>query len=694
MVDKSTIDRSINEALGKQNLDQAFKEVHDNFGTHKEEIVAGMDAVEEHGKTNKLLNILQVGEIVANANREAKVGEEARKADDQRKIVKKHNKGAVESRSRIEGGIKDIKEMLGGDEPRETQTDKLKKAFSTMAEGGGTGQNRSQVNANTMLASFASQAPKDLAGFAKIMEEADNDDRRDLLTALNKTSEVARGISGRDLDDQRKEFKNNQILKDAGINVDTGKIPWTEGFVKPTEDQMEQRGKAFKEFRTMTQEGRLTKPNVKARSGVDIETMPEKNFEVLSDIYDLLEKWYREGQGGVGGSGGVMPIGGRTPKPGGRVPKPGGNVKPPKPGTSVKPGPKPGKAMTGSKIGGQFGKGVKLPATGIPANSPGGKEMLKQGGVQAKSGKVFPKESPQANMIQNMGEAVPKEGKLAKVARVAGKVAGPLGAIASVGLEGYDAVKDIQAAEERAELGENDEAFLTEEALQREKFAEIQEASARTVGGLAAAGVGATKGAAIGTLIGGPVGTVAGALVGGAVGYVAGSELGEAGSAFVSSMRDDDLDAAQDSGLYNWEAWGDSILDRSKLADAPSPQLQAIIRHNDLNEADMNAVLEELASRGGTTSLSSPPTEPIEQEVAQELEASNLPTGDAIGNSQETLAEAEAEQAKSINISKDDNSVKNTTIEKGEAFLVEGPSTKDNSIGSWLTSGRSYIASA
>ena len=55
MVDKSTIDRSINEALGKQNLDQAFKEVHDNFGTHKEEIVAGMDAVEEHGKTNKLL---------------------------------------------------------------------------------------------------------------------------------------------------------------------------------------------------------------------------------------------------------------------------------------------------------------------------------------------------------------------------------------------------------------------------------------------------------------------------------------------------------------------------------------------------------------------------------------------------------------------------------------------------------------
>ena len=108
----------------------------------------------------------------------------------------------------------------------------------------------------------------------------------------------------------------------------------------------------------------------------------------------------------------------------------------------------------------------------------------------------------------------------------------------------------------------------------------MREGASRFGGGIVAAGYGAAKGAAIGTMIGGPVGTVVGGVVGGAAGYIAGSELGEAGSAYLSSMADDDLDAAQDSGLYNWESWGDSILDRSKLADAPSPQLQAIIRHN------------------------------------------------------------------------------------------------------------------
>ena len=44
----------------------------------------------------------------------------------------------------------------------------------------------------------------------------------------------------------------------------------------------------------MSAEGRLTKANpiVGGRSGVDLETMPEKNYEVLVDIYELLEKWF------------------------------------------------------------------------------------------------------------------------------------------------------------------------------------------------------------------------------------------------------------------------------------------------------------------------------------------------------------------------------------------------------------------
>ena len=58
MVDKTTIDRSIEEALGKQKIGDLHKESKENLGAHKEEIIDAIDVVEGHAKYNKLLNIL------------------------------------------------------------------------------------------------------------------------------------------------------------------------------------------------------------------------------------------------------------------------------------------------------------------------------------------------------------------------------------------------------------------------------------------------------------------------------------------------------------------------------------------------------------------------------------------------------------------------------------------------------------
>jgi len=211
MVDKPTIDRSIKEALGRQNIDQAFKEVNDNFGTHKDEIVSSMSAVEEHGKTNKLLNILQVADMARNLKRDDEVRELAEETNTSRKKVLKHQAGAVASRSRIEGGIKDIKEMLGGDEPRETQTEKLKQVFSKMADSAGQGNNRNEFNANKMLASFASGGSQDIERLVVEIEKSGNQDKRDLLSALNKASNVSQG-------------KSKDIPKDLAVATDLAKI--------------------------------------------------------------------------------------------------------------------------------------------------------------------------------------------------------------------------------------------------------------------------------------------------------------------------------------------------------------------------------------------------------------------------------------------------------------------------------------
>ena len=266
----------------------------------------------------------------------------------------------------------------------------------------------------------------------------------------------------------------------------------------------------------------------------------------------------------------------------------------------------------------------------------------------------------------------------------------------------------MEVADERAELGETDESFLatsdeettlgalTDEGhnVTKEKAWEVGEGVTKVGTGTGTAILGAKVGAAAGAklgLIGGPVGVAAGALIGGVVGagvgYMAGSSVGESVTGVAKAWSDDDLEAAQESGLYNWEGWGHSILDKSKLKDAPPAQLQAIIRHDDLSEDDKNAVLEELHRQGGSTSISAD----IEHQQALDqmggpatdgLEGVTTETGAAIDNTQQALEDA-TETANNVTIDATDRSVKNTTVEKGEAFLVTGPSTKQEGA-SWL----------
>ena len=55
--------------------------------------------------------------------------------------------------------------------------------------------------------------------------------------------------------------------------------------------------------------------------------------------------------------------------------------------------------------------------------------------------------------------------------------------------------------------------------------------------------------------------------------------------------------AARNSGLYDANLYGDSTIDRNKVKEAPTNQLIAIVKDDDLSPEDEKFVLEEIASR-------------------------------------------------------------------------------------------------
>lgn len=700
MVDKTTIDRSINEALGKQKIQELHEEQKDNFEGHKEEIVEAVEAVEEHGKANKLLNILQVAEIAANIGRDNKVREEAEAAKIDREEVKRHNEGAKNSRSRIEGGIKDIKDMLGGDQPKVTQTEKLQTMFDAMRSGEGLGINREQFDANNIMASFAKNF-EDTDSIERIANELDiekqaakNNDikesRKELLSALKTVAQASK--KGEAVSNEDK-----QLLKDAagrfGLDVDIeSQANWRQKigatpYQTENDFDIEKVQKGFKGFRNMVREDRLLVPDMenrgvigggqitgkKGRTGVDVETIPEKNNEVLVDIYELLLKWYDEYiPGGGGGPGGVIPVNRRPTNTGSRNPN----------STAARSGGNAGRA--GTNLSG-------TPRSGFATAAEAGK-----GSVRAGNGRWYPAQSTQGQAIINSGNKVktykgPSATSQFFTNTKVGKGLKFGGPVVSAALEGYDAYADIQQIEERKNLGEHDEAYLSEEDAARERTGEIVESTARFATGTIAAGLVGTGLAMSTTGVGAVVGVPL-ALLGAGLAYWGASEGAEALVQEGRNQADDDLQSAKESGVYEYRRYGssniqgqDQIEKEENLKTLSSGELQAIIRHNDLEDEDKLLVQRELERRGGSTSS---------QQTIERIESNTLPTGDAVDNTNNDLEDAIADDlaAQNVTINNNNNSINDnsTKTEMGSGSLNSNDS-RDSTWDSLLN--RNYVMS-
>jgi len=311
---------------------------------------------------------------------------------------------------------------------------------------------------------------------------------------------------------------------------------------------------------------------VKGRTGQDNETIAEKQLEVVEEIRDILLDMMR---GGGDDSSLPMPLPGRNTKPGTNRGPRGPRTKTPRAGFT-----KPGSNM-----------------------------------VQAKSGRYFPANSPQGRMITNMqkgpagnvagvvDDVLPANArgidKLATKAMPFVKGAGVIGAVADVGLTGYEVYQNQQA------VGEEIDARTGEIYTQKSATADNTEAIASTTGGLAGAGLGAAKGAAMGAafgtavpIVGTAIGGLVGGIAGGIAGYFAGSAVGEAaGDAMTENEMEANLASLEDKGIYNWNYVGRSKLRTDDLSNATDAELQSMLSHNDMNERDTGKVLEELDKR-------------------------------------------------------------------------------------------------
>ena len=105
MVDKTTDD--LHKLLQEQGKDSAEAQEVFKEGLHEK-----LDSLEDHGSTNRLLNVAQGLEAIKGFRERGKILEISEEVKKSSKAEKDHNQGAKRSRKRIEAELKDIKEML------------------------------------------------------------------------------------------------------------------------------------------------------------------------------------------------------------------------------------------------------------------------------------------------------------------------------------------------------------------------------------------------------------------------------------------------------------------------------------------------------------------------------------------------------------------------------------------------------
>ena len=643
------------EVAKKEHLDDLVKEVRESAGEDAREIADKVHEIEEHARSNKLMNLAQVGDVLQRRTTDKKLDETVAAVAQQSEQEQRHNQGAKESRNRIEESLgklhKKVDGGIGGGgsgggssgpkrDPQGT-TARVEKLGATIQAMGGAsmGAQKDELkygagkNIGLIAETFSG------AGAEKLQEalQADEKGKGDLAKRLSrvlegtrrqqdtgesklireelaklKAYETEQGIStGLDFDALQQNTQTTfggRLRENFGIDQGTGFGGAVGSMFKTLASDVRKgltpdlllgtRTGQNKEFEEMEQSALLEQRQkdasqaildfmkgednveptarqklVKGRTGQDNETIAEKQLEVVEEIRDILLDMMR---GGGDDSSLPMPLPGRN-----RTTKPGTNR-----------GPR-----------------TKTPRAGFTKPGP---NM-----VQAKSGKFFPANSPQGRMITNMQKG-PSGGpsvasvvddvvttnvrgidKLATKAMPFVKGAGVIGAVADVGLTGYEVYQNQQA------VGEEIDARTGEIYTQKSATADNTEAIASTTGGLAGAGLGAAKGAALGAtfgsavpIVGTAVGGLVGGVVGGIAGYFAGSTVGEmAGDAMTENEMEANLASLEDKGIYNWNYVGRSKLRTDDLSNATDAELQSMLSHNDMNERDTGKVLEELDKR-------------------------------------------------------------------------------------------------
>ena len=105
MVDKTTDD--LHKLLQEQGKDSAEAQEVLKDGLHEK-----LDSLEDHGSTNRLLNVAQGLEAIKGFRERGQILKISKTVEDASQAEKRHNQGAKQSRKRIEAELKDIKEML------------------------------------------------------------------------------------------------------------------------------------------------------------------------------------------------------------------------------------------------------------------------------------------------------------------------------------------------------------------------------------------------------------------------------------------------------------------------------------------------------------------------------------------------------------------------------------------------------
>lgn len=614
------------EVAKKEHLDDLVKEVREGAGEDAREIADKVHEIEEHARSNKLMNLAQVGDVLQRRTTDKKLDETVAAVAQQSEQEQRHNQGAKESRNRIEESLGKLHKKVdggiggggsgGGGPKRDPQgndpdgssgraTARVEKLGATIQAMGGAsmGAQKDELkygagkNIGLIAETFSG------AGADKLQEalQADEKGKGDLAKRLSRVLEGTRrqqdsgetklireelaklkayekeqGIStGLDFDALQQNTETTfggRLRENFGIDQGTGFGGAVGSMFKTLASDVRKgltpdillgtRTGQKKEFEEMERSALLEQRQKDASQAILDFMKGEDNVEPTAR-QKLVKS--RSGQDNETIAEKQLEVVEEIRDILLDMMRSGGDdssLPLPLPGRNTKPGGRNSRTRTRTTT----------PRTGSPK---GGPNM-----VQAKSGKFFPANSPQGRMITNMqkgpsggpsvasvvDDVVPTNvrgiDKLATKAMPFVKGAGVLGAVVDVGLTGAEVYQNQQA------VGEEIDARTGEIYTQKSATADNTEAIASTTGGLAGAGLGAAKGAALGAAFGSAVpivGTAIGGLVGGVAGGIAGYFAGSTvGEMAGDAMTENEMEANLAS-LEDKGIYNWNYVGRSKL---------------------------------------------------------------------------------------------------------------------------------